>query len=320
MIGMITRLFPVWAILLSVTAFFAPGLFAGGKPAIIPLLAVVMFGMGMTLKWEHFREVVREPRVILIGVLLQFLIMPLSAFVISSVLGLTVAFTAGMVLVGSSPGGTASNVITFLAGGNVALSITLTMTSTLIAVVMTPLLTLLYLHQMVAVPFWSMLWSVFQIVFVPVVAGTTINTLFGKKLESIRSVFPLISTVAIVLIIAIIVAMNQSKLAGIGLMLVAAVLLHNASGLLFGYSIPKWLGYDEQTCRTLSIEVGMQNSGLGVALAVKYFSAAAALPGAIFSIWHNLSGSLLAGHWNARPVEEQGGGETAFRPQTEEKG
>lgn len=315
---MVTRLFPVWAILFSVVAFFAPGLFAGGKPAIIPLLAVVMFGMGMTLKWEHFREVVREPRVILIGVLLQFLIMPLSAYVISSVLGLEIAFTAGMVLVGSSPGGTASNVITYLAGGNVALSITLTMTSTLIAVVMTPLLTLLYLHRMVAVPFWSMLWSVFQIVFVPVVAGTTINTLFGRKLESIRPIFPLVSTLAIVLIIAIIVAINQSKLAGIGLILVAAVIAHNASGLLFGYSIPKLLGYDEQTCRTLGIEVGMQNSGLGVALAVKYFSATAALPGAIFSIWHNLSGSLLAGHWNARPVGEQGRAETGFRPQTEE--
>ena len=245
MIALITRLFPLWAVIFSAMAFLFPGIFSGGKSAIIPLLTVVMFGMGMTLKWSHFREVVKEPQVILLGVLLQFLIMPFSAFVISSLLGLTVAFTAGMVLVGSSPGGTASNVITYLAGGNVALSITLTMTSTLIAVVMTPLLTLLYLNRMVAVPFWSMLWSVFQIVFVPVVVGTTINTVFGKKLESIRSLFPLISTIAIVLIIAIIVAINQSKLADIGLVLVAAVILHNASGLLFGFWVPKMLGYDE---------------------------------------------------------------------------
>ncbi len=301
-ITLITRLFPVWAVLFSLLAYLYPGLFSGWQDAIVPLLAVVMFGMGMTLRWSHFRDVIRQPLVIMVGVALQFLIMPLSAYVLSTLFGFSIAFTAGMVLVGSSPGGTASNVICYLGRGNVALSITLTMASTLVAVLLTPALSLLYLNQIVPVPFWGMLGSMLKIVFVPVVVGTTINTLYKHQLDAIRPVFPLVSTLAIVVIIAIIVAINQSKLADIGLVLILGVVFHNISGLLFGYWTPRLLGYSKQACRTLSIEVGMQNSGLGVALAVKYFSAAAALPGAIFSIWHNLSGSLLAGYWHAKPA------------------
>ncbi len=181
MIHLLTRLFPLWAILLSVTAFFFPDLFAGLRPAIIPLLAVVMFCMGMTLKWSDFKETVKSPKIILIGVLLQYFVMPLSAFLISKAFGLPPEYIAGMVLVGSSAGGTASNVICYLARGNVALSITLTMTSTLIAVFAMPALSLLYLHEIVHVPFLNMLFSIVQMVLIPVLAGTTLNTFLGTN-------------------------------------------------------------------------------------------------------------------------------------------
>ena len=300
MIHLITQLFPLWAIILSIVAYIFPDLFVQFKTSIIPLLTVVMFGMGMTLEWGNFNKVIKSPGIILIGVSLQYLVMPLSAYIISRSFGLSPAFTAGMVLVGSSAGGTASNVVTYLAKGDVALSITLTMTSTLIAVVMTPFLSYIYLHQIVAVPFLKMVWSILQMVFIPVLLGTTINTLFAEKVGKIRPVFPLISTLAIVVIIAIIVGLNQQRLSSLGFVIMFAVILHNLTGLASGYWLTKFLGYDERTSRTLAIEVGMQNSGLSVALAIKYFSSAAAIPGAIFSIWHNLSGSFLAGYWSFR--------------------
>ncbi|MCP5006819.1 MAG: bile acid:sodium symporter family protein [Planctomycetes bacterium] len=298
MIHLLTRFFPLWAILLSAIAFFHPTLFVVLKPAIIPLLSVVMFCMGMTLKWSDFKETVRSPKIILIGVLLQYSVMPLSAFLISKSFDLSPELIAGMVLVGSSAGGTASNVICYLARGNVALSITLTLVSSLIAVFAMPALSLLYLHQIVPVPFLKMLLSILQMVLMPVLVGTTLNTFLGARIKKIGSVFPFISTIVIVVIIAIVIGLNQAKLKEVGFIIICAVLLHNLSGLVIGFWLPKSLGYDNRTCRTLSIEVGMQNSGLSVALAIKHFSVMAAIPGAIFSIWHNLSGSFLAGYWN----------------------
>jgi len=300
MIRWFTTLFPLWAILLSVLAFFSPEYFSGLKPAIIPLLTVVMFGMGMTLTWSNFKEVIRTPGIIFTGVMLQYTIMPFSAFLISLLLGLPIEYTAGMVLVGSSAGGTASNVICYLAKGNVALSITLTMTSTLVAVIATPTLSLLFLNQFIDVPFLDMLYSILQIIIAPVIIGTTLNSLFGSKLKKISSVFPFISTIGIIIIIAIIAGLNQPRIKDIGFLIILAVILHNITGLLCGYWVPKFLGYSERTCRTLSIEVGMQNSGLSVALAIKFFSLSAAIPGAIFSIWHNLSGSFLAAYWSEK--------------------
>jgi BASS family bile acid:Na+ symporter len=253
----------------------------------------------MTLKWSNFLEVVKTPKVIAAGVSMQYLIMPLMAFVISGLFGLSNELTAGMVLVGSSAGGTASNVICYLAKGNLALSITLTMTSTILAVGATPLLSWIYLNQFINVPVGDMFLSILQIVIVPVLAGTFINSLFEEKLSRIKPVFPLISILAIVTIIGIIVALNNERLAEIGFVIIAAVILHNLSGLLLGYWLSHILKFDRTTCRTVAIEVGMQNSGLSVALAIKFFSSLAALPGAVFSIWHNLSGSFLASYWGA---------------------
>jgi BASS family bile acid:Na+ symporter len=179
----------------------------------------------------------------------------------------------------------------------------MTTVSTLLAIIATPLLTWLYVGQKVPVPVESMLWSIFKIVLLPVSLGVLVNTFYGRWLSSIKPLFPLVSILAIVVIIGIVVALNQANIASMGLLLALAVMLHNLAGLAGGYWISRLLGWNHRVSRTLAIEVGMQNSGLGVALSVKYFSAAAALPGAIFSIWHNLSGSLLAGYWSRRDNE-----------------
>ncbi len=303
MITRVTQLFPLWALALSAVAFLHPGLFVASRDAIVPLLGVVMFGMGMTLTPASFAEVLRRPAVVGLGVLLQFAVMPLAAWVIGHGLGLAPPLLAGLVLVGACPGGTASNVICYLARGDVALSITLTTVSTLLAVVLTPALTWLYVGQTVPVPVAAMLWSIVKIVLLPVAGGVLLNRVNGGRsgrgrLDSVQHVFPLVSVVAIVYIIAVIIALNRDSLAAVGGAVTVAVMLHNLLGFTAGYSLSRLLVCDRRTSRTLAIEVGMQNSGLGGALAVKYFSAAAAVPGALFSVWHNLSGSILAGWWS----------------------
>lgn len=295
-----TSLFPVWALLFSTAAYWQPELFRGLKPAIVPLLGVVMFGMGMTLTWSNFTSVLKKPGVIGFGVLLQYLVMPLAAWTIAEVMDLPLYVMAGLVLVGASPGGTASNVVCYLARGDVALSITLTTVSTLLAILMTPLLTWLYVGREVPVPVESMLWSIFKIVLMPVTLGVLVNSLFRRWLSGVKHLFPLVSVLAIVVIIAIIVALNSGNIANVGAAVAIAVVFHNLIGLGCGYWLSRLFGWEERVCRTMAIEVGMQNSGLAVTLAVKHFSAAAALPGALFSIWHNLSGSMLAGYWSRR--------------------
>ncbi|MDH3526295.1 MAG: bile acid:sodium symporter family protein [Gammaproteobacteria bacterium] len=300
MAAQVTRLFPLWALLGSLLAYLVPEWFIPLKPAIVPLLGLVMFGMGITLTGYHFLTVLRRPFPVLLGVGLQFLVMPLAAWVLAIVLALPPQLAAGLILVGCCPGGTASNVICYLARGDVALSITLTAVSTLLAIVATPLLTLLYAGQTVPVPAVDMIYSIFKIIFLPVALGVLLNHFLHQPLAAVRSVFPLLSVLAIVIIIVIIVALNREQLANIATATTLAIMAHNLTGLLGGYWIARWFGCDERECRTLSIEVGMQNSGLAVALAIKYFSVAAALPGALFSIWHNLSGSFLAGYWQRR--------------------
>lgn len=294
------RVFPILVVLVSVVAWFIPQPLIDLKPAIPWLLGVVMFGMGMTLTFEDFKNVLRHPAVIILGLGLQFLLMPFYAWGIGYLLGLDAMLLAGMVLVGASPGGTASNVICYLARGDVALSITLTLVSTLAAVFMTPLLTWAYVGQVVPVPVWSMLLSVLKIVLLPVLAGVLINRFFYSHLAKLQTLFPLISVLAIVVIIGIVVALNHNNIPKLGLAVSLAVVLHNLLGLISGYLAARWLVRDTRIARTLAIEVGMQNSGLAVALAVKYFSTAAALPGALFSVWHNLSGAVLASWWSSR--------------------
>ena len=296
----LTQLFPFWAIIISLLAWQYPELFRSYEPWIVPLLSVVMFGMGLTLHLSDFSYVLQMPRLIFAGITLQYTIMPLTAVVLSDLMELDPVLTAGMILVGTCPGGTASNVICYLARGNVALSITLTAVSTLLAVILTPALTAELVNKNIDVPVLDMLISILYMVIIPVSAGVLLNHVAGKLLKPVRVVFPLLSVTAIVFIIAIIVSLNAQQVHQIGAAVLIAVMLHNSAGLFLGYFTSRLLGFGPTECRTLAIEVGMQNSGLAVALAIKYFTATAALPGAIFSIWHNLSGSILAGFWSSR--------------------
>jgi len=295
-----TDLFPLWAVLFSLAAWQTPGWFVPARPAIVPLLGVIMFAMGATLRVGDFAAVLRRPGLLVLGTLLPFAGMPALAWLVARGLGLPPELAVGLVLVGACPGGTASNVICYLARADVALSITLTAVSTGLAIVATPLLTELWVGASVAVDVPGMIASIFRIVLAPVALGVALNTWLGDRIAPLARVFPLVSVIAIVLVIAIVVALSAERLAELSGLLLLAVALHNAAGLGLGYGVATLFGLPEGQRRTLAVEVGMQNSGLAVALAIQHFSALAALPGAVFSIWHNLSGSLLASAWSRR--------------------
>ena len=297
---MLMLAFPIWAILMSVLALFYPHWFVDLKSWIVPLLMAVMLGMGLTLRWQDFKQVWQHRLVVGLGVGIQFLIMPFAAWLLSLGFGLSLELTIGMMLVGATAGGTASNVMAYLAKGDIALSVSMTLVSTLIAVVMLPFLTWFYLGQTLTVPVASMLVMLLKMIVAPLMIGMLINAFFHDKLPKLLAVFPVFSMAVILLIIAIVVALNASNLQTVMWTLVLAVMLHNLIGLFSGYWLTRKLGYDSKIARTVAIEVGMQNSGLSVALALKYFTAASALPGALFSIWHNLSGSVFASYWQSR--------------------
>ena len=299
----ITKLFPLWALLFAGLGYLVPELWIDLKPFIIPLLVVVMFTMGMTLTWSDFLRALKSPKLVLLGMMLQYSVMPLVAWLLARLFGLSDELTVGLLLVGTTAGGTASNVITYLAKGDLALSITMTLCSTLLAIVAMPWLTWLYIGHRVPVPAVDMFFSLIKIVLIPVIFGTLINSWLHEKIKKLEPLFPLLSMAAIAVIIAIIVALNATRFQTVGMVLVIVIVLHNGAGLMAGYWTGRVLGFDSRISRTLAIEVGMQNSGLSVALALKYYSGLAALPGALFSVWHNLSGSLLAAYWSRRRPE-----------------
>jgi len=300
---MLVLAFPIWAILFSVVALFYPHWFVDLKSWIVPLLMMVMLGMGLTLRWQDFKQVWQHRLVVGLGVGIQFLIMPFAAWLLSMSFGLSLELTIGMMLVGATAGGTASNVMAYLAKGDIALSVSMTLVSTLVAVLMLPVLTWLYLGQAVEVPTLSMLMMLLKMIAAPLIIGMLINTFFHNQLKKVLGFLPLFSMLVILLIIAIVVALNANNLTTVVWTLVFAVILHNLIGLFSGYWLTLKLGYDSVIARTVAIEVGMQNSGLSVALALQYFSAASALPGALFSIWHNLSGSVFASYWQFKKIK-----------------
>jgi BASS family bile acid:Na+ symporter len=296
----LTSLFPLLAVIASVLAWQQPHWFNQFGSWIVPTLALIMFAMGLTLSKADFARVMNRKSAVALGVTIQFTVMPLIAFLLARILGLSNELVIGMVLVGSASGGTASNVICYLARADVALSISMTLVSTLVAVIALPFLSWLYLGQVVPVPVSGMFVSVLKIVLAPLLIGIALNHFARATVDRLIPCLPIVTTAAIIFIIAIIVALNHEKLAAISTLLVAAVVLHNSIGLFAGYAFAKLLKQDELSCRTIAIEVGMQNSGLAVALAVKYFSPLAALPGALFSVWHNVSGSVLATIWSRK--------------------
>lgn len=293
--------FPIWILIFIAAASWQPQWFSEQKNSIHPLLMAIMFAMGLSLSRQDFYQVWLKRRLIALGVGAQFLIMPLAALGLAWALQLSPEWTLGLMLVGTTAGGTASNVMTYLAKGDVALSVSMTLVSTLAAIVLMPLLTWLYLNQSIEIPANSLLLSLVQLVLIPLLFGLVVHHFWQKKVSAYQSFFSGFAMLAISFIVAIVIALNQSQLDQMVWTLVLAIILHNTIGLMSGYYLAKKLGYNSQVARTLAIEIGMQNSGLSVALAVKYFSAASALPGALFSIWHNLSGALWASYWHKKP-------------------
>lgn len=263
-------------------------------PYVSWMLGIVMFGMGMTLKVEDFQRVLQHPKEVAIGVGAQFIIMPLVALALVKVFALPPELAIGVILVGTCPGGTASNVIAYLAKGDVALSVSMTMTTTLLAPIVTPALTYFLAGAWIDISFTAMMISIAQMVLAPVILGLLVHHFMAETTQKIMPAMPLVSVICIVLLVGCVVALSASKLTTVGLTMAAIVILHNAFGLALGFTAAKLLHMDARKARTVAIEVGMQNSGMAASLAVMYFNPAAALPGAIFSVWHNVSGSLVA--------------------------
>lgn len=287
-------------LLVAAAAFFAPGGFTWIVPHISLLLGVIMFGMGLTLSADNFKEVFRRPKQVLVGVVVQFTLMPLIAYGLAVGFRLPPDIAAGVILVGCCPGGTSSNVMTMLARGNVPLSVTITSVSTILAPVVTPSLTLLLASKWLPVSAASMFMSVFTIVLLPIGLGLIAKTLFPGAVAGGAKVLPLVSMLGIMAIVGAVVGANQQMLAETGLLLLFVVVLHNGLGYATGYLVARWTGTEFPERKTVAIEVGMQNSGLGAALATAHFSPLAAVPSALFSVWHNLSGSLLAAWWSRK--------------------
>ncbi|WP_291328335.1 bile acid:sodium symporter family protein [Desulfovibrio sp. UCD-KL4C] len=296
----IERHFLLLAVVLSAAAYIDPALFTWLKPHIALCLGIIMFGMGLTLEIEDFTLAIKNYKAVGLGVLLQYTVMPVLAVILSSLLGLPQEALIGMVVVGACPGGTASNVIAHLAKANVALSVTLTLISTCLAPILTPVIIYLVLHQQIEIPFIPMVKSVFWIVIFPLVDGLVLRKILRNKIDPIIHVFPSLSILVISLLIACIIGLNHDMLATYPLLVLVAVALHNLGGLTAGYCGGRIVKLSHKDSVTLAIEVGMQNSGLGVALATKYFGASSALPGALFSLWHNISGVFIANRNRAR--------------------
>lgn len=267
------------------------------RPTVINyMLGVVMFGMGLTLNLQDFKIVFSRPKDILIGCLAQFTIMPLLAWSLARMFSLDEALALGVVLVGCCPGGTASNVITYLAKGDLALSVGMTGVSTLLAPFLTPLLTWALAGKSINVDVTSMFLSILWVVILPIIIGLIVKGLWPKFTEKATDYLPAFSSIAIAMIVAIIIGANADKLIAGGFIIVLVVILHNIFGLSLGYLIGRTLRLSEPKKRAISIEVGMQNSGLASSLATIHFAAypLATIPGAIFSVWHNLSGAAVA--------------------------
>ncbi|WP_286082258.1 bile acid:sodium symporter family protein [Parablautia intestinalis] len=287
----------IFIIIFSVIAFFYPGGFAWATRYTTWFLGAAMFGMGLTIKTEDFKVVFTRPKDLCIGFLLQYTVMPATAFMLAKAFGLSADLALGVILVGCCPGGTASNVITYVAGGDVPLSVGMTIVSTILAPVCTPVLVYLLADSWVEVSLITMMMSVVKVVLIPVLLGILIYRIFPKQINAVRELLPLISVIAIVMIISGIVGSNAQKILSCGALVMVVVAIHNVVGLCLGTGAAKLFKLNEKKVTAIGIEVGMQNSGLAISLATANFAAnpLATLPGAIFSVWHNISGTLYAG-------------------------
>lgn len=280
----------------SVIAFFYPKGFSWATNYTTLFLGAAMFGMGLTIKLEDFKIVFTRPKDLCIGFLLQYTVMPLTAFALAKLFGLSADLALGVILVGCCPGGTASNVITYVAQGDVPLSVGMTIVSTILAPLCTPVLVYLLAGSWVEVSLLTMMMSVVKVVLIPVLLGILIYRLFPKQIDAVRELLPLISVIAIVMIISGIVGSNREKILSCGALVMVVVAIHNVVGLCLGTGAAKLMKLEEKKVTAIGIEVGMQNSGLAISLATANFAAnpLATLPGAVFSVWHNISGTVYA--------------------------
>ena len=298
----IGKTFALWVLVFATLAFFMPPAFKWIGAYIPWLLGLIMFGMGATLTVGDFKEVARHPISVVVGVVSQFVVMPLVAYLLAIVFRLPPEIAVGVILVGACPGGTSSNVMTYLAKGNTALSVACTSISTLLAPVLTPLIFYVLASQWLDISASAMFVSVLKIVLLPIVLGLAVRSIWKAQVAQASQILPLISVVAIVMIVTAVVAASKGKILESGLMIFGIVVLHNGFGYLLGFFLGKLFKLPYEDNKAIAIEVGMQNSGLGAALAVAHFSPLTAVPSAIFSVWHNISGSLLATYW-ARKAE-----------------
>ncbi|MCY7780588.1 bile acid:sodium symporter family protein [Bacillus haynesii] len=299
------KTFAIWVILFAVLGFAFPSQFTWIIPYITILLGVIMFGMGLTLSADDFKELLRRPLHVLIGVVIQYTVMPLLAFGLAYGLGLPPEIAVGVILVGCCPGGTASNVMTFFAKGNIALSVAITTVSTLLAPFLTPFLILFFAKEWLPVSPSSLFVSILQAVLLPIIAGLIVQFFFKKQVKKAVQALPLVSVLGIVAIVSAVVGGNRENIIQSGLLIFAVVVLHNGLGLFLGFVLAKCFKMDYASQKAVAIEVGMQNSGLGAALATAHFSPLSAVPSAVFSVWHNLSGSWLATYWGKKTNKQK---------------
>ncbi|MCT1926626.1 bile acid:sodium symporter family protein [Staphylococcus pasteuri] len=295
-----TKTFIFWMLFAAMLGFIFPSHISILGGFVPYMLGIVMLGMGMTIDPKDFKIVLQSPKPVIIGVILQFTIMPTLAFLIAKGFQLPPEIAIGVILVGCCPGGTSSNVMSYLAKANVALSVAITSVSTLIAPFVTPALIYIFAHEWLKVSFASMLWSVVQVVLIPIIIGFVFQKVARRFAQKTATALPLISVIAISLILAAVVAGSKTQILKTGLLIFVVVILHNILGYTIGYVLAKVFRMDYKDKKAVAIEVGMQNSGLAVSLATVHFSPLAAVPGAVFSLVHNISGPILAKYWSSR--------------------
>ena len=294
----LSKWFTLVVVIWAVFNYFLPTTSRWVIPNTSYLLGIILFGMGLTLTTEVFVRISKRPVPVALGTVAHYVIMPSLAWLLCLIFHLKGATAAGVILVGSCPSGTSSSVMAFLSGGDVALDVSIEILSTLLAPVMLPLLLSVLAGQYIAVPALSLFLSTLRIVVVPIILGVLIHTFFGKKIAAVIKLMPLISQVAILLIIGAVVSANHANIfTAATALVIPVVMLHNLCGYSLGYAFAKLLHLEEPQQKAITFEVGMQDSSLGATLAMKYFVPQAAIPSTIFSIWHNISGSILSSWW-----------------------
>ncbi|WP_159721549.1 bile acid:sodium symporter family protein [Enterococcus sp. CSURQ0835] len=301
----VSKYFTVLVILLAGFAYFVPQPGLGIAPFTSYLLMIVLFGMGLSLRVDDFKRIGKNPVPVILGTVTHYVIMPGLAFLLVHLFHLSGPAAVGVILVGSCPSGTSSNVMAYLAGGDVALDVSIGFLSTLLAPVMIPLLVSTLAGKYVDVPTSQMFLNTMKIVLIPIILGVIVHTIFGHKVDRINHVTPLISQVAILLIIVAVFSANHSQFTNVEtLLIVPVVMLHNLLGYTLGYAFAKVMHLNKPQQKAITFEVGMQDSALGATLAMKFFVPQAAIASTIFSIWHNISGSILSSWWRNRTLQE----------------